>query len=401
MAKQKPDSAAGASSTGAPAAVSSKAATDLTAACEQLLSGSHHLDSAALRDALLDLHEFWLSDEGRRDRNHRNQRLRHRRHRRSRPPGAAAVLRSRPDAAARQPARRSRQRGGREPVVPVVGRQHSARPQRAYRCRGAEGRRRGHLGGSGDAGGAPHRGRRRSVVAVGRWCPSPVAHRNRLALRRTRRTHPAAVAAQRPDRPPCRAGPQDAAAVVCATCSCSTRWRSPNWPTSTPAGRWPRRPKHSARRTSPCSTFAPSCTGCPGRGRELLLAQHADEIGAALRIGDRFDLARMLSDAARTVSFYVDAGLRTAANALPRRGLAAFRRPVRRPLDEGVIEFARRGHPGPRRPPGARPRTDPAGGRRLGDHRPADGGVHAWRGSAKPRPNCARRGRRRRSRTCW
>src|SRR4051794_2672568 len=77
-----------------------------------------------------------------------------------------------------------------------------------------------------------------------------------------------------------------------------------------------------------------------GRGRELVLAQHADEIGAALRIGDRFDLARMLSDAARTISFYVDAGLRTAANALPRRGLAAFKRPVRRPLDEGVIEFA-------------------------------------------------------------
>ncbi len=75
------------------------------------------------------------------------------------------------------------------------------------------------------------------------------------------------------------------------------------------------------------------------RGRQLLLAQHADEIGAALRIGDRFDLARTLSDAARTVTFYVDAGLRTAANALPRRGIAALRRPVRRPLDEGVIEY--------------------------------------------------------------
>ncbi|MEW5809067.1 MAG: [protein-PII] uridylyltransferase [Actinomycetota bacterium] len=76
-----------------------------------------------------------------------------------------------------------------------------------------------------------------------------------------------------------------------------------------------------------------------GRGRELLLAQHADEIGASLRIGDRFDLARMLSDAARTVSYYVDAGIRTAGNALPRRGLSVLRRPVRRPLDEGVIEF--------------------------------------------------------------
>jgi [protein-PII] uridylyltransferase len=75
------------------------------------------------------------------------------------------------------------------------------------------------------------------------------------------------------------------------------------------------------------------------KGREMLLAQFADEIGAALHIGDRFDLARVLSDAARTISYYVDAGLRTAANALPRRGFAALRRPVRRPLDEGVIEF--------------------------------------------------------------
>ena len=77
-----------------------------------------------------------------------------------------------------------------------------------------------------------------------------------------------------------------------------------------------------------------------GRGRDLLLAQFADEVGAALRIGDRFDLARVLSDAARTVSYYVDAGVRTAANALPRRGFSALRRPVRRPLDEGVVEYA-------------------------------------------------------------
>ncbi len=76
------------------------------------------------------------------------------------------------------------------------------------------------------------------------------------------------------------------------------------------------------------------------RGRDQLLAQYADEIGAALSIGDRFDLARMLSDSARTVSYYVDAGLRTAGNALPRRGFSALRRPVRRPLDEGVVEYA-------------------------------------------------------------
>ena len=76
------------------------------------------------------------------------------------------------------------------------------------------------------------------------------------------------------------------------------------------------------------------------RGRDLMLAQFADEVGAALRIGDRFDLARALSDSARTVSYYVDAGIRTAANALPRRGLSILRRPIRRPLDEGVIECA-------------------------------------------------------------
>lgn len=78
-----------------------------------------------------------------------------------------------------------------------------------------------------------------------------------------------------------------------------------------------------------------------GRARDQLRAQDADEIGAALRIGDRFDLARTLTDSARTVSYSTDVGLRTAANALPRRGLARLRRlPVRRPLDEDVVEHA-------------------------------------------------------------
>ena len=76
------------------------------------------------------------------------------------------------------------------------------------------------------------------------------------------------------------------------------------------------------------------------RGRDQLQAQFADEVGAALHIGDRFDLARTLSDSARTISYYVEAGLRTAANALPRRGLSMLRRPLRRPLDEGVVEYA-------------------------------------------------------------
>ncbi|WP_414687369.1 [protein-PII] uridylyltransferase [Mycobacterium sp.] len=76
-----------------------------------------------------------------------------------------------------------------------------------------------------------------------------------------------------------------------------------------------------------------------GRGHDLLLAQFADEISAALHIGDRFDLSRTLSDAGRTVSYRVDAGLRTAGNALPRRGISAMRRRPRRPLDEGVVEY--------------------------------------------------------------
>jgi [protein-PII] uridylyltransferase len=78
-----------------------------------------------------------------------------------------------------------------------------------------------------------------------------------------------------------------------------------------------------------------------GRGRDQVLAQFADEISAALHIGDRFDLARKLSDAGRTIAYHAETGLRTAENALPRRGVSALvRRPKRRPLDEGVVEYA-------------------------------------------------------------
>jgi [protein-PII] uridylyltransferase len=78
-----------------------------------------------------------------------------------------------------------------------------------------------------------------------------------------------------------------------------------------------------------------------GRGGDILLAQYADEISAALHIGDRFDLSRMLSHAARTISYEAETGLRTATNALPRRGVSALmRRPKRRPLAEGVVEYA-------------------------------------------------------------
>ena len=77
-----------------------------------------------------------------------------------------------------------------------------------------------------------------------------------------------------------------------------------------------------------------------GRGRDELLAQFADEVSAALGAGDRFSLARMLSGAGRTIAYHAETGLRTAQNALPRRGISALvRRPKRRPLDEGVVEY--------------------------------------------------------------
>lgn len=77
-----------------------------------------------------------------------------------------------------------------------------------------------------------------------------------------------------------------------------------------------------------------------GRGRDQLMAQFADEVSAALGVGDRFALARILSSAARTIAYHAETGLRTAQNALPRRGIATLvRRPKRRPLDEGVVEY--------------------------------------------------------------
>jgi [protein-PII] uridylyltransferase len=82
-----------------------------------------------------------------------------------------------------------------------------------------------------------------------------------------------------------------------------------------------------------------------GRSRDVLRAQDADEVAAALALGDRFDLARSLSGAARSVVYAVDVGLRTARAALPPRGrarLIGLRNfgwgPLRRPLADGVVE---------------------------------------------------------------
>jgi [protein-PII] uridylyltransferase len=61
MAKQTSDGAA-AGRVNLPAAEPRHPATDLAAASRQLLgSGSHRLDAPALREALVDLHELWLT----------------------------------------------------------------------------------------------------------------------------------------------------------------------------------------------------------------------------------------------------------------------------------------------------------------------------------------------------
>jgi [protein-PII] uridylyltransferase len=76
-----------------------------------------------------------------------------------------------------------------------------------------------------------------------------------------------------------------------------------------------------------------------GRPRDVLRPQDGDEIGAALGLGDRFTLARALSGAGRAVAYALDVAFRsTGAGAPTRRVLGVLRRaPERRPLDEGVV----------------------------------------------------------------
>ncbi|MDQ3151898.1 MAG: [protein-PII] uridylyltransferase, partial [Actinomycetota bacterium] len=58
-----------------------------------------------------------------------------------------------------------------------------------------------------------------------------------------------------------------------------------------------------------------------GRARDVVRAQDADDVSAALGLGDRFDLARALSGAARTVVYATDVALRTARVAVPPTGV--------------------------------------------------------------------------------
>src|SRR5829696_6748372 len=59
-----------------------------------------------------------------------------------------------------------------------------------------------------------------------------------------------------------------------------------------------------------------------GRARscDVLRAEDAGDVAAALELADRFALARAMSGAARTIAYAVDVAIRTARAALPRRG---------------------------------------------------------------------------------
>lgn len=76
-----------------------------------------------------------------------------------------------------------------------------------------------------------------------------------------------------------------------------------------------------------------------GRPRDVLMPQDGDEIAAVLGMGDRFALARALSGAGRAVAYALDVALRTIQPARQsRRMLGVLRRqPQRRPLAEGVV----------------------------------------------------------------
>ncbi|PXY27130.1 [protein-PII] uridylyltransferase [Prauserella muralis] len=70
------------------------------------------------------------------------------------------------------------------------------------------------------------------------------------------------------------------------------------------------------------------------RDRDVLGAADAELVAAELELGDRFSLARRLSGAGRAVAYAVDVALRAADE--PPRGRFS-RRPSRTPLDDGVV----------------------------------------------------------------
>jgi [protein-PII] uridylyltransferase len=75
-----------------------------------------------------------------------------------------------------------------------------------------------------------------------------------------------------------------------------------------------------------------------GRARDVLRAQDADDVAAALGLADRFELAGSLSSAGRSVAYAFDSAVRAIRASAPRRSVMGVRRgPNRRPLGEGVV----------------------------------------------------------------
>jgi [protein-PII] uridylyltransferase len=76
-----------------------------------------------------------------------------------------------------------------------------------------------------------------------------------------------------------------------------------------------------------------------GRPRDVLMPQDGDEIAAVLGMTDRFVLARALSGAGRTVAYALDVALRAIQPARQNRKVLGVlrRQPQRRPLSEGVV----------------------------------------------------------------
>ena len=124
-----------------------------------------------------------------------------------------------------------------------------------------------------------------------------------------------------------------------------------------------------------------------GRPRDVLLPQDGDEIAAALGIGDRFTLARALSGAGRAVAYALDVALRSGRPG-PRKVLGVLRRqPARRPLADGVVlhgeEVALARDVDPGRDPALLLRVAAAAAR---TGRPVAPGALAWLAESAPEP---------------
>ena len=277
----------------------------------------------------LDLHEFWLTTKAAELGIKPDSGFAHRRGRRARPSRADAVLRPRPGAAARQHARatssaRSPSSCGTRCGTPTFGSTTAcARVPQALQVARRTSRRRSACSRRGTSPATRSWRPARSAVSRRQWRTGIRVRFDELvehARARWRRSGEIAHRAE-PDLKSGRGGLRDVQllnALAIAQLADAIPGRSLASPTET-----------LARRTWRCSTCAPNCTGWPAAPASSCCAQDADEIGAALRIGDRFDLARTLSDAARTIGYSVDVGhadgAQRAAAARVRRGCAGRR----------------------------------------------------------------------------